>query len=253
MRLASWNVNSIKVRLPQLTGWLKQAQPDIVCLQETKVMTEDFPFDPLGELGYEAVAYGTGGYNGVAILSKFPINEPVEGFTGEEGHARLIEANIEGIQIFSVYVPNGASPDDEKFQFKLRFFKALRAHLDSVAKPGADLVLCGDFNVAPEDRDVWSPKTLRGQIGFHPLEHDALKNLTSWGLKDSLRLHDQRAGQYSWWDYRTLGFQKDQGMRIDQIWLSDSLAKRCTAASIDLAPRRLEKPSDHTPVLCDID
>ncbi|MCC6574623.1 MAG: exodeoxyribonuclease III [Planctomycetes bacterium] len=253
MRIASWNVNSIKVRLPQLTEWLKRAEPDIVCLQETKVTTEDFPFDPLGELGYEAVAYGTGGYNGVAILSKFPINEPVEGFTGEEGHARLIEASIEGMQVFSVYVPNGASPEDEKFKYKLRFFKALRQHLASVAKPTSELVIAGDFNVAPEERDVWNPKIAAKYVGFHPLEHAALKELTSWGLKDSLRLHDQRAGQYSWWDYRTLGFQKDEGMRIDQIWLTEPLAKRCTAASIDLWPRRLEKPSDHTPVICEID
>lgn len=253
MRIASWNVNSLKVRLPQLLDWLGRAQPDVVCLQETKLANEDFPFDALGEAGYEAAAHGTGGYNGVAILSRFPISDPVEGFTGEEGHARLIEATIEGIQVFSVYVPNGQSPDSDKFHFKLRFLKALRQHLDSLAKPSQPLLLAGDFNVAPETRDVWDPKAMAGQIGFHPAEHEALKHLADWGLVDSLRLHDQRAGQYSWWDYRGGGFAKDQGLRIDQIWLSKGLAPRCKAASIDLAPRRLEKPSDHTPVIAELE
>lgn len=253
MLIASWNVNSIKVRLPQLLNWLEQAKPDVVCLQELKCETELFPFDALGEAGYEAAAYGQKAYNGVAILSRLPIENPVEGFAGEEGQARLIEATINGVTVLSCYAPNGQAVGSDKFAYKLRFFEALRRHLDGLGNSGLPLVLAGDFNVAPDERDVWDAAKCAGDIGFHPDEHKALKRLTDWGLVDSFRLHDARPGQFSWWDYRGFGFGKDRGMRIDQLWLSKALERRCKSARIDVEPRKLEKPSDHTPVLCEIE
>ncbi len=252
MLIATWNVNSIRVRMPQLADWLKRANPDVVCLQEIKCETQDFPFEALGELGYEAAAYGQRTYNGVAILSRLPIENPVQGFAGEEGQSRLIEATIAGIQILSVYVPNGQAAGSDKFAYKLRFLKALREHLDGLGRCTLPLVIAGDFNIAPEARDVWDARKLAGEIGFHPDEHKALKHVTDWGLLDSFRLHDQRAGQFSWWDYRGFGFGKDRGMRIDQLWISRALEKQCMSAHIDLEPRKLEKPSDHTPVICEI-
>lgn len=252
MRIATWNVNSIKVRLPQLAAWLKKAAPDVVCLQEIKCETDAFPFDALGELGYEAAAYGQKTYNGVAILSKQPIENIVEGFDGEEGQSRLIEATINGITVLSCYAPNGQSVGSEKFAYKLRFFEALRKHLDGLGKPTMPLVIAGDFNVAPDERDVWDAKKCANDIGFHPDEHKALKRFTDWGLVDSFRLHEQGAGHFSWWDYRS-GYDNNQGMRIDQVWISKALEKACIGARIDIGPRKLEKPSDHTPVLCELD
>jgi exodeoxyribonuclease-3 len=253
MIIASWNVNSLRVRLQHLLDWLKTAQPDVVCLQETKLATDDFPFDEVGEAGYEAASHGSGGHGGVAILSRLPIEEVVEGFPGEEGQSRVIEAMIEGVHVFSVYAPNGQAIDSDKFEFKKRFYAALREHLDGFGKPTEQVVLCGDFNIAPDDRDVWDPAACRGQIGFHPDEHAWLQDMQAWGLHDSLRLVDQKGGQFSWWDYRGGGYKRGHGMRIDQIWVSDALKKSVKKAWIDIDPRGWEQPSDHTPVLCELD
>jgi exodeoxyribonuclease III len=250
MLIAAWNVNSIRVRIQHLLDWLGQAQPDVVCLQELKVSTEDFPFDAVADAGYEAAAYGAGGYNGVAILSRLPIEEVIEGFPGEEGQPRVLEALIEGVHVFSVYAPNGQAPDSDKFAYKQRFYRALRAHLDDLGGPDEPVALCGDFNIAPDERDVWDPAKCRGHIGFHPREHEWLKHFTDWGLHDSLRLLNDKAGLYSWWDYRGNGFGRDEGMRIDQVWVSDALKGDVKEAWIDIEPRGWEKPSDHTPVLC---
>lgn len=252
MLIATWNVNSIKVRLPQLSSWLEKAAPDVVCLQEIKCETGAFPFDELGELGYEAAAYGQKTYNGVAILSKLPLENIVEGFPGEEGQARLIEATINGVTVLSCYAPNGQSIGSDKFAYKLRFYAALRKHLDGLGKATMPLVIAGDFNIAPDERDVYDPKKCANDIGFHPDELKALKQFTDWGLVDSFRLHEKGAGHYSWWDYRS-GYDNNEGMRIDQVWISKGLEKACTGARIDIAPRKLEKPSDHTPVLCELD
>ncbi len=252
MLIATWNVNSVKVRLPQLSAWLQKAQPDVVCLQEIKCETESFPFDALGELGYEAAAYGQKTYNGVALLSKLPIENIVEGFPGEEGQSRLIEGTINGITVLSCYAPNGQAIGSDKFAYKLRFYEALRKHLDGLGKSTLPLVIAGDFNIAPDERDVFDVKKCAGDIGFHPDEHKALKRFTDWGLVDSFRLHEKGAGHFSWWDYRT-GYDNNQGMRIDQVWISKALEKQCTGARIDIGPRKLEKPSDHTPVLCELD
>jgi exodeoxyribonuclease III len=253
MLIATWNVNSIKVRIGHLLGWLNHVEPDVVCLQELKVETDNFPFDAVGELGYEAAVHGQPGYNGVAVLSRLPIEDVVEGFPGEEGQSRVIEAVIEGLHVFSVYAPNGQAVDSDKFKFKERFYKALRAHLDGLGGPDEPMALCGDFNIAPDDRDVWDAAKCAGEIGFHPDEHKWLKRFTDWGLHDSLRLVDDRPRLYSWWDYRGGGFAKDHGMRIDQIWVSDALKDSVRKAWIDLEPRGLDKPSDHTPVLCELD
>jgi len=251
--IASWNVNSIKVRIGHLLDWLNHVEPDVVCLQELKLPTDLFPFDEVGELGYEAAVYGQPSYNGVAILSRLPIEEVIEGFPGEEGQARMIEAVIEGLHVFSVYAPNGQAVDSDKFKFKERFYKALREHMDGLGKSSEPMALCGDFNIAPDERDVWDPVKLKGEIGFHPDEHKWLKNFTDWGLHDSFRLLNDKPKQYSWWDYRGGGFAKDHGMRIDQIWVSDALKGSVKKAWIDLDPRGLDKPSDHTPVLCELD
>lgn len=252
MIIAAWNVNSLRVRLQHLLDWLGQAKPDVVCLQELKMPTDEFPFDAIGDAGYEAAVHGQPSYNGVAILSRLPIEEVIEGFPGEEGQSRVIEAVIEGVHVFSVYAPNGQAIGSDKFAYKQRFYKALREHLDGLGKPGEPVALCGDFNIAPDDRDVWDVKACAGNIGFHPDEHAWLREFAAWGLHDSLRLIEPKSGLFSWWDYRGGGFAKDHGMRIDQIWVSDGLKASVQNAWIDIEPRTWEKPSDHTPVLCDI-
>jgi exodeoxyribonuclease III len=250
MLIATWNVNSIRVRLAHLRDWLKQATPDVVCLQELKAPAEEFPYDEVGELGYEAAVYSHGGYNGVAVLSRLPMDDVVEGFPGEEGQPRVIEAQVGGVHVFSVYAPNGQSPDSDKFAYKARFYAALREHLDNLGGPSLPVALGGDFNIAPADGDVWDADACRGGIGFHPDEHQWLARFSAWGLHDSLRLKDATPGLFSWWDYRGGGFRKNRGMRIDQIWVSDALKDAVEAAWIDTEPRGWEKPSDHTPVLC---
>lgn len=252
MIVASWNVNSIRARIGHLLDWLKFASPDVVCLQELKVTLDNFPFDEIADAGYEAAVQGQPSYNGVAILSRLPIEDVVEGFAGDDGQARVIEAMIEGVQIFSVYAPNGQAPDSDKFAYKERFYSALREHLDDLGTSDDPVMLCGDFNIAPDERDVWDAEACRGHIGFHPSEHDWLANFRDWGLHDSLRLHTEDAGLFSWWDYRGGGFPRNHGMRIDQIWVSDGLKDSCTRAWIDVDPRGWERPSDHTPVLCEI-
>ncbi|MCC6466121.1 MAG: exodeoxyribonuclease III [Planctomycetes bacterium] len=252
MLIATWNVNSIRARKQHLLDWLATAKPDVMCLQELKVREEEFPFDELGALGYEAAVHAQPTYNGVAVISRLPIEEVIPGFAGEEGQARLLEAVIQGVHVLSVYCPNGQDPKSDKFEYKERFFAALRAHLDGLAKPGAPLALCGDTNIAPEARDVWDPEGCAGSVGFHPREHQWLRHLADWGLHDSLRLVDQRPGLYSWWDYRGFGYGKNRGMRIDQIWVSQGLKGSVKKAWIDVDPRTWERPSDHTPVLCEL-
>ncbi|MCA8916052.1 MAG: exodeoxyribonuclease III [Planctomycetes bacterium] len=253
MLIASWNVNSIRVRLQHLLDWMQQAQPDVVCLQELKLETDNFPFDEIGEAGYEAAAYGQKSYNGVAILSRLPIEEVIEGFPGEEGQSRVIEAVIEGVHVFSVYAPNGQTVGGDKFKYKERFYGALREHLDGLGKPSEPVALCGDFNIAPEERDVWDVSRCSGEIGFHPDELKWLKHFKDWGLHDSFRLINEKPKQFSWWDFRGGGFAKDQGLRIDQIWVSDGLKESVKNAWIDIEPRTWERPSDHTPVLCELE
>jgi len=252
MLIATWNVNSLRVRLPHLLKWLARAEPDVVLLQEIKMESDKFPFDEIGEAGYEAAVHGQKTYNGVAVLSRLPIDDVVEGFNGDEGQARLIEVQIEGVHVFSAYCPNGEKPGSDKFKYKQRFYTALRRHFDALGANSTPVVIGGDFNIAPEAKDVWDPVKAAKTCGFHPDELKWLANWREWGFHDSLRLCDDKGGQFSWWDYRTDAWSTDEGMRIDQIWVSEGLKKSVKKAWIDRTPRGWEKPSDHTPVLCEL-
>lgn len=254
--IATWNVNSIIARLPLALEWLAKRKPDVVCLQETKCVDERFPAEAFRELGYESASHGQPTYNGVAILARTEITEVVRGFPGEETlneHKRLIEARVNGVRVISAYFPNGQSVGTEKYRYKLEWMSALRRYLDEQFETGEPLALCGDFNVAPEDRDVYDPNLWRGRILCSQPERDALTHIKDWGLHDSFRLHTREGGHYSWWDYRQGSFRRNNGLRIDHVWISDGLLERCTACTIETEPRTWERPSDHTPVVAEFE
>ena len=254
MKVATWNVNSIRARLDHACDWLERVQPDVLCMQETKVTDDDFPTDEFMRLGYAVAMTGQLSYNGVAILSRLPMKEISIGLSGqaEDADRRAIAATIAGVRIFSVYVPNGKSTSSPSFGEKLAWLEQLRSTLDKTANPNSDVLVCGDFNIATDDRDVYAPELFRGKVHFHPDEHRALAKVRDFGLKDAFREHHSEAGQYSWWDYRGGGFRKNEGLRIDYVFLSESLVKRCTSAIMDSEPRRLDKPSDHIPVMVEL-
>ena len=253
MRLATWNVNSLKVRLPHLLDWLEQHRPDAMCLQETKTVDENFPVAALQAAGYRAVFSGQKTYNGVAILARA---DPVDVQTGIPGFAdelkRVIAATVGGVRVVSVYVPNGQALDSEKYQYKLRWFAALKAYLSADLQQHSRLVVAGDFNVAPEDRDVHDPKRWEGEVHVSPPERAAFRALLDLGFADAFRLFEQPEKEFSWWDYRLNAFQRGWGLRIDEILLSPALAAVCAACRIDRVPRALERPSDHAPVVADL-
>lgn len=255
MTVASWNVNSIHARLPVVVDWLVRHQPEVVCLQETKVPDERFPLEAFTQLGYQAAFSGQKSYNGVAIISRLPLVDVEAGFPGEDitAQKRLIAASIAGVRLLNVYVPNGSEVGSEKFVYKLDWLKRLRELLDARHSPREQLLVCGDFNIAPEPRDVYDVEAVQGRVLFHPDEHLVLRELEAWGLVDTFRLHHQESGIFSWWDYRAAAFRRNLGMRIDHIRVSPPLAARCTAGWIDPAPRKAEKPSDHVPVLATFD
>ncbi|SRR5579883_1158561 len=254
MILATWNVNSIKVRLPQVIRWLMDHKPDVLCIQETKVEDSKFPGDAFAELGYECAFFGQKTYNGVAILSRLPIANVQRNFDGtpDPNQARLIRATIDGKEIINAYVPNGGEPGSDKFQYKLAWLSAFRSYLDSNLSPDMPVLICGDFNVAPEDRDVFDPEVTRGWTLVTDQERSALANVAAWGFTDAFRMHVQDGGQYTWWDYRLLAFRRKWGFRIDHIWITKPLIERCSRSWIDVEPRRAEKPSDHTPLLVEL-
>lgn len=253
MKLAAWNVNSIKARLGHLIAWLGEARPDVLCLQELKTEDAKFPLAEIEQAGYRAVYSGQKTYNGVAILSRHPIEAQVAGMPGfDDDHKRVIAATTAGVRVVCVYCPNGQAVGSEKYAYKLRWFAALRDYLAAELARHPALVVCGDFNVAPEDRDVHDPKAWEGQIHVSEPERAAWRALVDLGLKDAFRLFEQPEKMFSWWDYRMLGFRRNAGLRIDHLLLSEALVRRCTGASIDKAPRRLEKPSDHAPVLAEL-
>lgn len=253
MRLAAWNVNSIKVRLPQLLDWLASAKPDVVCLQELKTEDAKFPRAELEAAGYRSACCGQKTYNGVAILSRQAIEAECAGIPGfADEQRRVIAGTVGGVRVISVYCPNGQAVGSEKFDYKLRWYAALRDYLAAELARNPLLAVAGDFNVAPEDRDVHDPKAWEGQIHVSAPERTAWRALLAVGLKDSFRLFEQPEKSFSWWDYRMLGFRRNAGLRIDQILLSEGLAARCRAASIDREPRKLERPSDHAPILADL-
>jgi exodeoxyribonuclease III len=251
MKLATWNVNSIRTRLPRLTAWLAARRPDVVCLQETKVTDDQFPVDELRALGYEALASGEQTYNGVAILTRTAAHEVARRLPGEDDDAqrRLLVADVAGLRIVNVYGPNGQEVGSEKYAYKLDWYGRLHAFLAASMSAAHPIVLAGDLNIAPEDRDVWDPEKWRGQIMFSDPERAAFRDLISWGLRDSLRLHRPEGGLFTWWDYRAGAFHRGWGLRIDHVLLTAALAARCTAVEIDRDQRKGPKPSDHAPVV----
>ena len=253
MRLATWNVNSIRIRLDRLLRFLERSKPDVVCLQELKSEEGSFPFAPLKSAGYEALVLGQKTYNGVAILARTLPEEVGRGFEdgSDDPQARFLAARIGGTTVASVYVPNGSEVGSEKWAYKLDWMAGLRGWLDRRAGPDAPLALCGDFNVAPDERDVCDPKAWASTVLFHPEARRALARVTEFGLEDVFRRHHTEAGLYTWWDYRMLGFPKNQGLRIDHVLATAPLAVRSVSATIDRDERKGEQPSDHAPVLVD--
>ena len=250
MKLATWNVNSLKVRLPQLLDWLSQSQADVVCLQETKLEDVRFPRAELEAAGYAAAFSGQKTYNGVAILARHALSDVATGFPQEQ--KRMLAATVDGVRVVCVYCPNGQAVGSDRYEYKLQWFAQLRAWLkDELARHG-ELAVLGDFNVAPEDRDVHDPKAWEGQVHVSEPERAAFRGLLELGLADAFRLFPQPEKIFSWWDYRMMGFRRNAGLRIDQILLSPPLAQRCTACTIDKTPRKLERPSDHTPVIAEL-
>ena len=251
MRIASWNVNSIRAREQAVLDWVRAREPDVLCMQETKVDDDDFPTDEFLRLGYEVAMAGQPTYNGVAIAARRPIKDLRIGLVGEGPGAerRAIAATIAGVRVLNVYVPNGKTVGSPSFTQKLGFLERLRATLDETARPDQELVVCGDFNVARDERDLYAPELFRGKVHFHPEERRLLERLLDFGLVDAFRHYHEQGGLYSWWDYRAGGFGKDEGLRIDYVFVTAPLLQRCRSVTIDVAPRRLEKPSDHAPVL----
>ena len=254
MKIASWNVNSLNVRLPHLQRWLDEAKPDVVALQETKQEDHKFPEDALLELGYRSVFCGQKTYNGVAIVSRLPFaGECVSAIPGfEDPQKRVIAATVGDVRIVNLYVVNGEAVGSEKFAYKLRWLAAVREWLAAEIATHPNLVVLGDFNIAPDDRDVWDPKRWREKILCSTPEREALQALLEIGLHDSFRLFNDEAGHHSWWDYRLSGFERGWGLRIDLALVSDALKARCTGAGIDRGPRGWERPSDHTPVYVEL-
>ena len=254
MRIATWNVNSLNVRLPRVEEWLGLQQPDVLCLQETKQSNEKFPHDAFSSLGYDSVHHGEGRWNGVAILSRVGLDDEQLGFGSEEDElgARLVSATCEGVRIMSAYVPNGRSLDSEHYEAKLRWLEKLRELLVS-AGPQAEVAVLGDFNVAPGDRDVWDLSALEGMTHVSPPERAAIAALEELGYEDVFRRFHPEGGVFSWWDYRDGAFHKGHGMRIDLVLTSALLSSRVTGAFVDRDARKGVKPSDHAPVVVDLD
>ena len=255
MKLATWHINSIRARQERLLTWLGQERPDVLCLQETKVEDSGFPLAPLKKLGYEVAMFGQRSYNGVAIASTAPLTDVSCGLGDDpaDDEARLIAATTHGMRVVCVYVPNGQDLASDRYPYKLAWFQRLRAYLDRTTSPDQAVALCGDMNVTPDDRDVWSPERWQNQIHCSPPERAALAELAGFGLIDVFRRHHGDDKVYSWWDYRGVSFFKDQGLRIDLIYATAPLAARCTACTIDRTARKGQDASDHAPVIATFD
>lgn len=250
MKIATWNVNSIRVRLPQVLEWLKQENPDVLCLQETKITDADFPAAALRDAGYHSVYAGQKTYNGVATLSRAPVADVVSSLPGAAGdQKRLLAATVGGVRVVNVYVPNGEEVGSEKYSYKLSWLKALEKFISKELKSHARLALLGDYNIAPEERDVHDPQRWEGRVLFSDQERAAFQRLVRVGLTDVFRKFDQPEKSFSWWDYRAGAFPRNHGLRIDHVLCSAPLAAECRGCRIDIEPRRHERPSDHAPVL----
>lgn len=255
MKVVTWNVNSIRTRKERVRAWLQTHQPDVLCLQEIKVVDEGFPREVFEELGYHVETWGQKTYNGVALISRTPLEDVHRGLPHdtEDAEARVIEATVSGCRVINVYVPNGKRITSDKFAYKLDWLTRLLERIETVHDAGQPLVLLGDFNIAPEARDVHDPEAWAGKVHFHPVEHAMLARFMAWGLTDVFRSLHEEAGLYSWWDYRGGAFPRDKGLRIDLVLATASLAARLTACDVDKSERREieggEKPSDHAPVV----
>lgn len=255
MRIATWNVNSLNARMPRVEAWLDDVRPDVLCMQETKLADSAFPSMAFEAMGYESVHHGDGRWNGVAILSRVGLDAPLFGFhegLEPDSDTRLVSATCGGVRIHSVYVPNGRALGDPHYDYKLSWLERLRSHLDESCDPDADVVVCGDFNIAPTDIDVWSPKAFEGSTHVTPPERSALATLREWGLVDTFReRYPDVEGLFSYWDYTAGRFHKRQGMRIDYVLASRPLAARSTMDLVDRNARKGTKPSDHAPVIAE--
>lgn len=255
MRIATWNVNSIRARLDHVNDWLRLAQPDVLCVQETKVVDSEFPTETFARIGYETARIGQSSYNGVALISRHPMEQIAFGLVdakaGEE--ARLVAATIQGVRVLSAYVPNGKNLDSPSYGEKLEWLSRLRKTLDASCSPDEPVALAGDFNIARDGRDVFDSEGMVGKIHFSQKEHDALENVLAFGLNDCFRLKNTESGHFSWWDYRMGAFRRNRGMRIDYIFGTNLITKGLTSAAIDKTPRTWDKPSDHTPVVIDFE
>ena len=250
MKIATWNVNSLTVRLPQVLDWLAVHEPDVLCLQETKLTDDKFPHAEFETLGYCAEWHGQKTYNGVALLSRVPAADVLKNIPGfDDPQARVITGTVRGIRVIGAYMPNGQAPDSDKFVYKMRWLEALRAWVAQEAAQHPRVVLVGDYNIAPEDRDVHDPALWAGQILCTPQERAHFQSLLGLGMHDAFRLFEQTPKSRSWWDYRNLAFRKNQGLRIDHILVTDVLKPFVTACVIDKLPRKNERPSDHAPVM----
>ena len=253
MKLATWNVNSLKVRLPHVLKWLAENPVDVLCLQETKQQDNDFPRETLMEAGYHSVFSGQKTYNGVAILSKETVCDVQHGIPGfSDDQKRVITATLNEVRVVCVYVPNGQSVDSDKYYYKLDWLRALREWLKDELARYPKLVVLGDYNIAPEDRDVHDPVAWQGSVLVSEAERIQFNNLLKLGLHDSFRLFEQSGKFYTWWDYRMMAFRRNRGMRIDHILVSDTLVAQCKGCLIDKGPRKLERPSDHAPIVLEL-
>jgi len=253
MLLVTWNVNSILARMPVVLRWLDAVKPDIVCMQETKCTDDKFPLLVFQERGYQCQLFGQASYNGVAILTRTTCETSHRGYPGDDetAQSRLITSTVEGIQIVNVYIPNGQAVGSNKYEMKLAWMRRLRTFLDEHYDPTKPVLLCGDFNVAPEDRDVHDVRLWTGRIMFSEQERATLQQIKDWGFTDAFRLHDEAGGKFTWWDYRAGAFRRNLGLRIDHIWISDPLVSRSVRTWIDVEPRKWEKPSDHAPMIAE--
>jgi exodeoxyribonuclease-3 len=260
--IATWNVNSIRTRLSQIIDWITQVNPDVLCLQETKVMDDSFPIEPFKKLGYSVEVYGQKSYNGVAIISKIKAKNIKKGFYGctdfdqnidiFQDQKRLISADFNGVKIINVYVPNGSSLESDKFEYKINWLNCLAYFLDEQEKNGDLICLLGDFNIAPNNIDIHDPKKYEGGLMASQIERAALNNVVKERLIDSFRIFEQNTGHWSWWDYRNNSYELNKGWRIDHIYVSKELSSKLKSCVIDSLPRSDSRPSDHVPVMIDL-
>jgi exodeoxyribonuclease III len=252
VKIASWNVNSLKVRLPQVLAWLESRQPDVLALQETKLTDENFPVEAINAAGYQVAFSGQKTYNGVALLARSEISDPVTDPQGlQDAQRRILAGTVNGIRIVNLYVVNGEALDSEKYAYKLDWLRRVHLWLKEELAAQPRMVVLGDFNIAPEDRDVHDPEAWRGEVLCSEPERDALRRILDLGFADCFRLTEQPEQQFSWFDYRAASFRRNRGLRIDLILGSASLLQQCRHSSIDLEPRGWERPSDHAPVIAE--